>query len=169
MVRLASEPALHFFELAQVLTKLHDTDPRLLRDLPDTSEISRRRMYYLIRTGTLLRDKRVSREQAETIGWTKLQIIARHMHKAGSSFDFQELLDLASKHNARDLPAALRGGKVVPRRVVHFYLNVGERAELNEALIEYGAKRARRGLSSKEAALIRLVRAAKAGQTTERA
>lgn len=77
-MQLAREPTLNFFKLAQALCELHESDPAALQDLPDRSKLGRRRMYYLLQTGKLIRDEGISEKIAEYVGWTKLQIIARH-------------------------------------------------------------------------------------------
>ncbi len=162
-IRLAAAPALNFFDLANLLCDLHEIDGAALADLPALADMSRRRMYYLLQAGQLIREHQISRTDAETIGWTKLQIIARHLDKSvapSSSSAVGELLEIAKNHKAKDLSHALRGKRVVTRRVVHFYLSLGGKAQLNEALIKYGAKQVRRRLFGKEAALIRMVRAA---------
>lgn len=158
---LAREPALNFFKLAQALCELHESDPPALQDLAKRTRLSRRRMYYLLQTGELIRDKGISEKIAEYIGWTKLQIVARHLANADgavSRAEFKKLLALASEHKAKDLPAALIGKKVIEKRVAHFYLNTRERALLNKALIMYGATESSGRLTGKEKALTKILR-----------
>jgi hypothetical protein len=161
VVKLANEPTLSFFDLAQALVELHGANRAALINMPSATGMSRRRMYYLLKVGKLLRDEGITRGIAETVGWMKLQIVARYWYTTDkpSPRPVTELLQLASKHKTRDLPAAINGKKVMRRRVVHFYLSTGARAELNEALIRYGAQQKRKRLTGKEAALIRIVRA----------
>ncbi len=73
-----------------------------------------------------------------------------------------DCLALALTTKAHDLARVLSGRKVAPTRAVQFRLNLGARAELGEALIEYGAKRSSRGYVNKERALIAIVRRAMA-------
>ncbi len=164
VARLVNKPALNFFELAHALAELHATNAEEFASLPAVKGKTRRRMYYLLEVGKLLRDEGISREVAETIRWTKLQIVARHLYGTDepSPFTVAELLDLASKHKARDLPTAIDSKRIIPRRVAQFYLSTGARAELNEALLSHGAKQKGKRLTGKEAALIRLVRAVSA-------
>ncbi len=123
-------------------------------------------MYYLLKGGQLLQDADISKELAETIGWTKLQIIARHLQGDDPSpFSVAELLELALEHKVKDLPTAIRGKTVTPRRAVQFNLSLDARVELNRALVQHGAKEVPKGLIGKEAALMRIVRAAKATKT----
>ena len=69
-------------------------------------------------------------------------------------------LSLARQHTVSSLPKALRGRRVVEKRAVVFRLSIGGRAELNEALLAFGAKATQRGLVDKEKALIRILRTA---------
>ncbi len=159
-MQLAREPALNFFALAQTLTKLHEREPAALRDLPDRSRLSRRRMYYLLQTGELIRARGISKATAEYIGWTKLQMIARHVTNADSSpssEEFKQLLALATEHKARDLAEALRGKKIVHKRVALFYLSTRERTRLNRVLVMYGAKQRGGRLTGKESALMKIL------------
>ncbi len=167
-VELAGRPTLNFFELAGLIADLHDRDPALIVSLPQESGMSRRRLYYLLDVGRLIEAHEISNADAEEIGWTKLQIIARHMGKtdAANTPHLTDLLGIASEHKARDLPAVLRGKRVAPKRIVHFYLNLGARAELREALLKFGAEPVGKGLRNKEAALVRLVRAATEGPSS---
>lgn len=164
-IRLAAEPALNFFDLANLLCDLHEIDGAALADLPALADMSRRRMYYLLQAGQLIREHQISRADAESIGWTKLQIIAQHLsqpERVGATLT--EALALASATKNRDLPNALLGKRVVARRAVQFQLNTSARAELNEALIAHGAEPAKqgKGMVKREAALMRIVRAAMA-------
>lgn len=161
VLQLAGEPALNFFKLAQALCDLREADPAALQDLSDRTRLSRRRMYYLLQTGELIRDKGISAKIAEYIGWTKLQMVARHLANADgavSRAEFKQLLSIASEHKARDLPAALSGKKVIQKRVAQFYLSARERALLNKALVMYGATESRGRLTGKEKALTKILR-----------
>lgn len=147
------------------MCELHESDLAAFSELPDLSAISRRRMYYLLQVGQLIRDEKVSAHQAEQIGWTKLEIVARHLSKcdeAGTTVE--DALALASVTKARDLPTILLGKKVVPTRGVVFHLSLGARAELNEALLAFGAKYRKKGkgLVKRETALIHIIRRAMA-------
>ena len=52
-----------------------------IQDLPTETGMSRRRLYYLLEVGQFIRDWKISQDAAEKVGWTKLQIIARHVSK----------------------------------------------------------------------------------------
>lgn len=163
-ILLAQKPALNFFDLAQAISALHEKDPSELSDLVKRIGMSRRRVYYLLQVGELTKVHGISKADAEKVGWTKLQIIARHIAKMGgeTSADLAYYLTLAATTKARDLPAALVGRKLTSTRAVQFHLSSGLRSEVNLALVSFGAKRGRRGLLKKERALLRIVRAAMA-------
>lgn len=162
--QLAAKPALNFFDLAQTISALHEHDPAELSDLAQRAGMSRRRVYYLLRVGELTKACGISKADAEKVGWTKLQIIARHLTESDekSIENISDQLALACDTKAHDLPAVLRRRKVPATRAVQFHLTSSAQAEVNMALLAFGAKRGRRGLEKKERALLRMVRAAMA-------
>lgn len=117
-------------------------------------------MYYLVEVGDLIRKYDIPKVQADEVGWTKLQIIARHIKKSEQPASLNELLELASATKAHDLVTLLQGRKGAATKAVQFNLNANMRAELDKALLAYGAKRTRGGLTKRESALIRVIRAA---------
>ena len=124
--------------------------------------MSRRRLYYLLDVGRLVDRYAISKADAERVGWTKLQIIARHVSigKQVSPNEIAEWIALAKQATVRALPGALRGDGPNPTRGVVFHLTKKERVELKDALLAFGAKPARRGLAGKEQALTKIIRAA---------
>lgn len=163
-IQLASKPALNFFELAGLITALHEADPAELRDLPTEGGMSRRRLYYLLSVGQLIRKYTINKAEAEQVGWTKLQIIAHFVAEKGDATDDQlaAYMNLALASKSHPLAQLLRGRRVPHRRAVQFKLSLRAGDELNQALFSYGAKRRNKGKSllKKEAALIAIVRAA---------
>ena len=166
-IDLAILPALNFFELAENLAKLHDEDPSAIADLPDKTGMSRRRVYYLLDVGQLIAASEMSKAEAEEIGWTKLQIIARHVKQTGpcEAEDLVSFLALARQHRARNLAKALPGQGAEATRIVSFELSPTASSELNLALLAHGAKLTPRGLTGKAAALTKMVKAAMAKLT----
>src|SRR5688572_6638629 len=69
----------HSIALAKCLAELHGRDRRELTRFIKVSTIGRRTAYFLLEIGQKLREVRVSKTRLERIGWTKLQIIARHV------------------------------------------------------------------------------------------
>lgn len=102
---------MNFFELAQTLVALHDADVSQLRELPLETGMSRRRLYYLLEVGRLIATRRIAKSEAEAIGWTKLQIIARHVLRLGieSTAELKTLLETARVTKVRPLRALLSG------------------------------------------------------------
>ena len=163
-IDLARLPALNFFDLARNLAKLHDEDPGSIADIPETTGMSRRRLYYLLDAGQLIAASGLARAEAEEIGWTKLQIIARHLKLSGAceEEDLDSFLAFARKHRARNLGKALAGGSAHATRIVAFELTHTAHSDLNLALVAYGAKITSRGLTGKAAALTKMVKVAMA-------
>lgn len=167
---LASKPSKSFHAFARALWEVHSKDPSFLHEVERVSGMKRRALFYLSNVGTFLHRYDISGEQAETIGWTKLQIIARHVRQqekeakggklAGKRID--AILQLALQSTAHALPEALRAGNIQtgePLRAVLLRLPADHYAELEAALLTHGAERRGRGLVKKEKALLKLVRA----------
>ncbi len=161
VVSLASEKSVGFFEMADNIASMHAADPTKLRDLPELTGMSRRRLYYLLDVGRLIANGQISRSEAEAIGWTKLQIIARHILDEGMEGvnELRPLLEIAKETNARSLPKKLLGQKSGDTKAVVFHLTKSQRAELREALQHFGARLGHRGLQHKDRALTGLVKA----------
>ena len=161
-IQLAREPALNFFELAKLITDLHAADAGLLRDLPQQTGMSRRRLYYLLAVGQLIADQAITQIDAEAVGWTKLQIVARHLLASGESTPdhIGSLFRMARETRAHALAETLRGEFFKRTRAVMFHLDDDARSELNLALVAFGATKTHRGLTGKQSALIKMVCAA---------
>ena len=163
-IDLGSSPALNFFELAENLATLHANDAGSIVDIPEKTGMSRRRLYYLLDVGQLIDASKIAKSEAEEIGWTKLQIIARRLKLSGpcEAEDLDSFLALARKHRARNLAKALSGQSAQVTRIVSFELTPTARSDLNLALVAYGAKMTPRGLTGKAAALTKMVKVAMA-------
>src|SRR5690606_23055195 len=122
----------------------------------------RRALFYLSNVGGFLVDYGITEEQAERVGWTKLQIVARHAaNQPGriSQRAMQATLGIATRTPAHALPAALETQATPsegPLRSVLLRLPAEQYADVEAALIACGAERKGRGLSGKEDALVRL-------------
>ena len=161
-VEIGQQLAVNFFELAKNLAKLHDDDPGSIGDIPEKTGMSRRRLYYLLDVGQLIAASGLTKIEAEEIGWTKLQIIARHLKLSGpcEAEELDIFLALARKNRARNLAKVLTGQTTQVTRIVSFELSPTDRADLNEALVAYGAKVTPRGLTGKAAALAKMAKVA---------
>jgi hypothetical protein len=163
VARLTTEPGLQFHALAALLSELVElTEGGLLAQYPQLN-LSRRRAYYLIGVGDLIRRYGLSKTDAEAVGWTKLQIIARHARRRSEPLSRNELggwLELASSLPAHQLADAIQGRapkQAGSTRAVLFRMPSDLYAEIEEELIANGARRRGRGLVGKEEALVRMV------------
>lgn len=166
-IKLASQPALSFYELATTLCELHDEDLSHLKDIPIGNGKWQRKKYYLLQVGGLIREHKISKAEAEAVGWTKLQIIARHLNSGeGRPECLHQYMEMAKKPQARSrwLADELAGNKVPEDQAVQFNLDEKAKAELEEALTAFGAEQAPRGLVNREGALLKMVRAAMANE-----
>ncbi len=130
--------------------------------------MSRRRLYYLLDVGRLIVARELSRAVAEAIGWTKLQIITRHMLDRGGASDeeFDSFLKSASStENVRHFRQVLQGDETTVTKAAVFHLAKGDKEKLNKALLAFGAKKAGTGLANKESALMQLVKVALASKS----
>lgn len=162
-VDLAREPTVHFYELAESLQELRNSDPGSIAGFTMLAGISRRKLYYLLAAGEFIVAWDISKAVAEEVGLTKLQIIARHSKRREGKMVAAEVvgnLDLAREVSVRALPETLLAGIVIPRRVVVFYLDERESDKLTKALLFFGARQDHRGLLGKEIALSRMIKAA---------
>lgn len=165
-IRLAREPKLNFFELAGLIADLHGADPAEITDLPQEARMSRRRLYYLLDVGRLIRKCPITKAEAERVGWTKLQVIAQHTAQRDDldQSEVRSFLETAAVSRVRALAAALKGGDPRSTRAAVFHLTKGERDQLEDALTAFGAKPGRTGLIDKEAAIMELTKAAMAAR-----
>lgn len=160
---LADRPIKNFYDLARSLATLHELSPAVLKTIENRSKLSRRTLYYLVDVGRILRRYQIDKAQAERIGWTRLQILARYLVKKGDvpAEELARLLKEADEKIARDLPLALAGKtRETPERTVLLHLSADDHKLFVEAMVEHGAIRKGRGLINQEEALMRLVRAA---------
>lgn len=159
---LAVKPTKSFHAFARALWAAHSTDPAFLHEVERVAGIKRRALFYLSNVGGFLVDYGITEEQAERVGWTKLQIIARHAaNQPGriSQRAMQTKLGIAARTPAHALPAALETQDMPserPLRSVLLRLSAEQYADVEAALIACGAERKGRGLIAKEDALVRL-------------
>jgi hypothetical protein len=163
VLQLANGPTKNFYDLARSLSTLHELSPAVLKTIEDRSKLTRRTLYYLVDVGRILRRYQIDKEQAERIGWTKLQILARHLGRKGDvpAEKLASLLKVAAEKKARDLPLALAGkARTTAERTVLLHLSADDHKLFVEAMVKHGAIRKGRGLINQDKALMRLVRAA---------
>lgn len=162
VLEYACAPTIHFYDLALALLDLRECDPDELVALPQKSNLSRRKLYYLLAVGGLISDWIIPKSEAEKIGWTKLQILARHMLRETdvTHENVRTLIELAKQTTTRCYAEALVTGVVEAKTATVFNLPPQMVSQLTEALLAFGAKQDYRGLSGKEDALVRILRKA---------
>ena len=112
-----------------------------MQDLAKETGTSRRRLYYLLQVGQFIRDWKISQEVAEKVGWTKLQIIARHVNQSGATGkQVAKHMQLALETRSYTLPDVLQGSSSPHKLAVVFRLSSADKAELLAALADHGAE-----------------------------
>jgi hypothetical protein len=152
---LSSDVEDNFLELGKTLRQLMDRDPDLFHQIIQKSNLGRRKAYYLVEVSRIFDALPIPRARLRKIGWTKLQLIAKHV----TPKNLDVLLQLAEDSAAKELERAMRGEKPLGNaHCVLMYFSPKDYAELEEALVKHGGVRSGRGIQNKEEALIRLVR-----------
>jgi len=159
---LAAKPTKSFHAFARALWAAHSNDPTFLYEVERVAGVKRRTLFYLSRVGGFLADYSITEEQAERIGWTKIQIVARHVANQPeriSQHAMQAKLGIAARTPAHALSAALEAQNAPsqgPLRSVLLRLPAEQYADVEAALIACGAEPRGKGLVGKEDAVVRL-------------
>jgi len=115
---------------------------------------SLRTIRYAAAAYRLARRVGLSAQNVSDIGWTKLAVMAA---APGGAMTKDELVKYCAKHRSvAQLRAALTGKAGAVRTVV-FTLNKRQRADLDVALVRFGARRHGRSILGKELALMKMV------------
>jgi len=142
----------NFLDLARTLRLLLDRDPGLYQRIVKTSDIDRRKAYYLVTISKTFDPLKVSRTRLQKIGWTKLEKISKHVTKE----NVDELLDLAEANTVKKLEALMKGEQPIANaHCVLMYFTPKQYKDIEEILLQNGGKRSGRGILNKEKALIR--------------
>jgi hypothetical protein len=137
------------------LAALYDEDPAEFRSIIDKGEMKRRRAYYLLRVGQLLKTGTFTKSDAERIGWTKVQIIADKI----TGKNVAKLVRLALDNSAQELKRIMREDDQKPApHCVLMYFSPQQYVQFKRAMILHGATSTGRGLARKEEAIMRLIR-----------
>ena len=154
---LSSDVEDNFLDLGKSLRQLQDRDPDLFNQIVAKSNLGRRKAYYLVEVSCIFDPLPVPRSRLRKIGWTKLQLIGKHIDDSNSNLD--ELLDLAETTNTKELERQMRGEKPMGNaHCVLMYFRPKEYDELEAALLANGASKVGKGLVDKEKALITAIR-----------
>ena len=154
----ANMPRKHFLDLAVSLAALHQDEPENFPAMIGVAGISLRRLYYYRDVGRFVAQHAVSKANAESLGWTRLSIVARHAqdHPDATDAEVAGWLGLATHSTAHELPAALGAAerRSVKDRALLFRLSPEDYQMVENALLEHKAMRRGKGLAGKEAALV---------------
>ncbi|MEK7994572.1 MAG: hypothetical protein AAB403_12280 [Planctomycetota bacterium] len=124
-----------------------------LEKIAEQADTSLRTIRYAVQTYRFATRVGLSESDMERIGWTKLAVVT-----SGASDDMtkEDVIAMCEGRTVTELRAVVAGiaGSV---KVVTFSLNKSQRRELEAALIRHGAVRVGRGLTGKEAALMKIV------------
>ena len=140
-----------FLDLGKALSQLKKQSRDMFRKLYQSTNLGRRKAYYLVEVYEAFRGIPVSRAKLKEVGWSKLQLIGKHVTKDNA----QELLDLAKEMSLKQLDGYLRGEKLDDNaRCVLMYLSPKQYEVLEEVLLAHGGTKSGRGIVDKEDALI---------------
>jgi hypothetical protein len=151
----------NFLDLGRQLRQLLDRDPEKFQEIIAKSDLGRRKAYYLVEVSKTFDPLPISRARLKKLGWTKLQIIGKHVTKE----NVEELVKLAEEMNGKALERHMKTGEtpIKNARWVLLFFSPEQYAELEEALLANGAKKnpkGSRGLEGKEDALVTIIRKA---------
>jgi hypothetical protein len=143
----------NFLELGRSLRQLQDRDPDLFQQVVTKGELGRRKAYYLVAVSRTFDKAPVPRSRLRKIGWTKLQLIAKHV----TPHNLDDLLELAKSTNSKQLERQMRGEVAMKTaRCLFMYFSLDDYAGIEKALMQYGAVPSGRGIQNKEKALLRM-------------
>lgn len=161
-VALAKKSTKSFHAFSSALWMAHSNNPTVMHEVARVAGIKRRALFYLSDVGGFLTEHNITEDQAERIGWTKIQIVARHIRrdtKVGKRL-IQRYLTIAEHTTAHRLPAALKNqdaDRTVASRTVLLRIPADAYPALENALLAHGAEKQGRGLVGKEVAIMALV------------
>lgn len=164
---LAKKSTKSFHAFSSALWMAHSNNPAVMHEVVAVAGVKRRALFYLLDVGGFLTKHDITEDQAERIGWTKIQIIARHVRsdtKVGKRV-IQRYLTIAEHTTAHRLPAALKNqdtDRTATSRTVLLRIPADAYADLETVLLAHGAKKQGRGLVGKEVAIMALVQSVKA-------
>ena len=154
---LSSRPDDNFPELARCLATLHDHAFPTWKRFLEASGMGRRKAYYLVEIGNIFERLQVPEARLRKIGWTKAQIIGRHITRANAN----RRLKQAEENTAPQLEALMRDENAqMATRCVKMYFTAEEYVEFEQAILRHGGTQSGRGLRDKEKATLNMIRKA---------
>lgn len=146
----------NFLKLARELSKLKQDKPDQFLQIAEMAGINSRTCYAMIRIVRKFDKFKIPDERLSAIGWTKLQIAARHF----TDNNIEQLLQIAEENTAYNLERIMRGEEPIQKgRVIQFYLNTTDYQLLRKTLLAHGALPAGIGLTDMGPALMAFVKA----------
>ena len=116
---LSSDVEDKFLELGRSLRQLLDQDPPLFQQVVK-KHLGRRKAYYLVEVSRKFEPLPISRPRLKKVGWTKLQIIGRHVTKD----NVEELVTLAEQLKTKQLERKMQGEEPISKaHCVLMYFN----------------------------------------------
>jgi len=157
-MKMAKNVEDNFLDLGRYLRQLQNRDPEKFQEIIQKTDLKRRKAYYLVEVSKTFDPLPVFRARLKKLGWTKCQIIGKHVTKD----NVEELVTLAENMPVKLLEKHMRGENPVPgSHCVLMYFSPEPYEDFEEALIAHGAKPnppgAKEGLRGKEAALMRII------------
>ncbi len=150
-LHLVSQIDEKFIELGSHLRYLQENEPEEFRALLSQPQLGRRKGYYLVEIDRAFAGSAAPEKRLSKIGWTRLQIIARHV----TPDNCEKLLQLAETHTAKNLEKIMRGEEpVLGGRTVLLFFTGEQFAAFSQAILKHGAVANGDGFIGKEAALI---------------
>ena len=144
----------NFVKLSELFYQLRLKDPIRFQAVILSPDIDKRKAYYMSEIGGHLDRVAIPPSALHDIGWTKVQIIARHLN----TDNWEALLELASAHTVRDLKLLMQGIKPMEKtKTVLLSLSLKDHKMLFEALLKHGASPSGHGHANKELALMKMV------------
>ncbi|MBS0250972.1 MAG: hypothetical protein JSR78_07895 [Proteobacteria bacterium] len=139
-----------FLMKARYFRKVQVETPEQFDSIAKHCEVERRTAYYWAEIGRAFGDLEVDEKRLSRIGWTKAQIIAKHINQDSC----EELLTIAENSSAHDLALLVRGEKPVKgTRVITLYLKARQYKIFSQVILAHGGSKSGNGLVNKEAAL----------------
>jgi hypothetical protein len=140
-----------FLAAAQLLRKIQDETPDAFAAVAKSAGVGLRKAYALVQIDRCFATLNADRELLRSIGWSKLQILCRHI----TIDNHQELLSLALKVCAHELSVILRDVTYsAGKHCVILYFSSKQYDVFQHAVLAHGGKKSARGLTYKEMALV---------------
>lgn len=140
-----------FLDLGKALSQLKKQSRDMFRKLYQSTNLGRRKAYYLVEVYEAFRGLPVSRAKLKQVGWTKLQQLGSYVDKD----NVVEMLDMAIEMSSKQLAAHLKGEKFADNaRCVLMYFSPKQYEVLEQTVLAHGGMKKGRGLENKEDALI---------------